>query len=78
MIKIGALVRHYIPSIFEYCEKQDHSEFGRLCDRAYSKDTLDVNFPFCKPVTEISTMENQRFWSQVYVVRGTSVRVTSQ
>jgi 5-methylcytosine-specific restriction endonuclease McrA len=77
-MKIGALVQHYIPIIFEHCEKQDHAEFDRLCDRAYSKDSLDVNFPFCRPVAEISALENRRFWSQVYVVRGISVRVTSQ
>ena len=77
-MKIGALIQHYIPIIFEHCEKQDHSEFDRLCDRAYSKAALDVNFPFCKRVAEISTLENPRYWSQIYVVRGTSVRVTSQ
>jgi hypothetical protein len=43
-MKIGALMQHYIPIIFEHCEKRDHSEFDRLCDRAYSKATLDVNF----------------------------------
>jgi 5-methylcytosine-specific restriction endonuclease McrA len=78
MMKIGGLIQRYIPIIFEHCEKQDHSEFDRLCDRAYSKDALDVNFPFCKPVAEISALENRRYWSQVYVVRGISVRVTSQ
>ncbi|MCA3554186.1 HNH endonuclease signature motif containing protein [Aestuariivirga sp.] len=77
-MRIGDLVRHYIPFILEYCEKHDHSEFYRLCDRAYSTDTLDVNFPFCKPVAEISALENRRFWSQVYVVSGISVRVISQ
>jgi 5-methylcytosine-specific restriction endonuclease McrA len=76
-MKIGALVQHYIPIIFEHCEKQDHSEFDRLCDRAYSKDTLDVNFPFCKPVADISALENRRYWSQIYVVRGKTVRVTN-
>ena len=77
-MKIGALMQHYIPIIFEHCEKRDHSEFDRLCDRAYSKTTLDVNFPFCKPVEAISAVENRRYWSQIYVVRGRTVRVTSQ
>ncbi|MDN5787862.1 HNH endonuclease [Pseudorhodobacter sp.] len=78
MMKIGGLIQHYIPIIFALCEKQDHAEFDRLCDRAYSKDVLDVNFPFCKPISEISALENRRYWSQVYIVRGMSVRVTSQ
>ena len=78
MMKIGGLIQHYIPIIFEYCETQVPTEFGRLCDRSYSKETLDVNFAFCKPVAEISALENRRYWSQVYVVRGVSVRVTSQ
>lgn len=77
-MKIGRLIQHYIPIIFEHCEKQDHAEFGRLCDRAYSKAELDVNFPFCKPIAEIPVSEKRRYWSQVYVVRGISVRVTSQ
>lgn len=78
MMKIGELIRHYIPGIFRHCEESDHAEFGRLCDRAYSKDALDVNYPFCKRVAEISALENLRYWSQVYLVRGVSVRVTSQ
>ncbi len=77
-MKISALIRHYVPIIFEYCEKKDHTEFSRLCDRAYSKNVMDINFPFCKPVAEIGALESQRFWSQVYIVRGVSVRVTSQ
>lgn len=77
-MKVGELVRHYIPIIFDYCEKQDHAEFDRLCDQSYSKDVMDVNYPFCKPVTQISALENRRYWTQIYVVRGVSVRVTSQ
>lgn len=77
-MKIGALIQHYIPIIFEHCEKRDHSEFDRLCDRAYSKTTLDVNFPFCKPVEDIGLWKTGGSWSQIYVVRGRTVRVTSQ
>lgn len=77
-MKIGRLVQHYIPEIFAYCEKVDHDEFQRLCDRTYAKRTLDINFPFCKPIDEISTLESRRYWSQTHVVRGVSVRVTSQ
>ena len=77
-MKIGKLVQHYIPNILGYCEKQDHKEFERLCDRAYSKSQFDINFPFFKPVSEISASERMRYWSNTYIVRGTSVRVTSQ
>ena len=72
------LIKLIIPIIFEHCEKQDHAELGRLCDRAYSKAEFDINFPFCKPIAEIAALENRRYWSRVYVVRGISVRVTSQ
>ena len=60
-MKIGGLIQHYIPIILEYCETQDPAEFGRLCDGTYSKEALDVNFPFCKPVAEISALENRRY-----------------
>ena len=77
-LKIGQLVQRYIPRIFRYCETADHNEFERLCDFEYSKQNFNVNFPFCKPAGKIGVDESRRYWTQIYVVRGVSVRVTSQ
>ncbi len=50
---IGKVVQRSIRAILEYCETQDPTEFSRLQDARYSKDTFDVNYPFCQPITKI-------------------------
>lgn len=77
-MKIGRVVQAHIPKIFRHCDRVDHAEFDRLCDKGYSKKTFDINFPFCKPVDDIGNFERRRYWTQIYLVRGVSVRVTSQ
>lgn len=77
-MKIGAFVKQFTGRIFDYCEKQDYGELERLQDSAYSKRIFDVNFPFCKEVGAIEAAESKRYWTDVYVVRGKSFRVTSQ
>ncbi len=77
-MKIGKLVRRNIPAIFKYCETQDQSEFARLQDRQYSKETFDINYPFCQPVSEIGQTEHIRYWKDNHIVHGVPVRVTSQ
>lgn len=75
---IGKVVQRSISAIFEYCETQDPAEFARLQDARYSKDTFDVNYPFCQPITKIGPDQSRRFWTQRYLVHGVTVRVTSQ
>lgn len=77
-MKIGKVVQAHIPAIFRHFDRIDHAEFARLCDKGYSKETFDINFPFCKPVDEIGSFERRRYWAQIYLVRGVSVRVTSK
>jgi len=77
-MKIGKLVQRHIPAIFEYCETKDASEFSRLQDARYSKETLDINYPFCCPVANISQQDQVRYYAQVYTVFTVPVRVTSQ
>lgn len=77
-MKIGRLVRRCIPAIFDYCETRDPNEFARLQDARFSKDAFDINYPFCRPVSKIGETDRVRFWNREYVVRGVSVRVTSQ
>ncbi|PKP85655.1 MAG: hypothetical protein CVT80_01425, partial [Alphaproteobacteria bacterium HGW-Alphaproteobacteria-2] len=77
-MKIGQFVQSSIPAIFEYCERQDPAEFVRLQDTRYSKETFDINYPFCRPVDQIGQTDRVRYWNRDYVVNGISVRVTSQ
>ncbi|MDO6731155.1 HNH endonuclease signature motif containing protein [Marinovum sp. 2_MG-2023] len=77
-MKIGQFVKRHVPAIFDYCETSDPSEFARLQDPQYSKETLDINFPFCKPVSKITPEEHVRFYNATYVVHRVPVRVTSQ
>lgn len=77
-MKIGVIVRQYIPEVFSYCEKQDPSEFNRLQNPEYSKNTFDINYPFCKPTAQIRDRLQPRYWKQEYDVHGVRVRVSSQ
>ena len=74
---IGKLIQHSIPEIFEYCETQDPTEFARLQDQQYSKETFNINYPFCQPVTKVGPDQNPRFWAKRYLVHGVTVRVTN-
>lgn len=77
-MKIGQFVKRNVPAIFQYCETSDPSEFARLQDPQYSKETFDINYPFCKPVSKISSEEHVRFYNAIHKVHGVPVRVTSQ
>ncbi|WP_008313035.1 HNH endonuclease [Leptolyngbya sp. PCC 6406] len=77
-MKIGQFVKAHIREIFSHCDTGDHNEIDFLLDPAYSKRTFGVNFPFCAAVEDIEKTESKRYWTDVYLVRGTRVRVTSQ
>jgi 5-methylcytosine-specific restriction endonuclease McrA len=77
-MKIGQLVKSHIKDIFRYCDTVDHEELPRLMDENYSKKTLDINFPFCKEASIIPADQSKRYWTSSYLVRGKTVRVSSQ
>lgn len=77
-MKIGQLVRRFVPDIFAHCEEVDSAEFSRLLDKRYSKDTFGINFPFCSETGAIPDLESKRFWKDEYPVLGVRARVTSQ
>lgn len=77
-MKIGKLVQRHIPAMFEHCETKDSNGFSQLQDSRYSKETLDINYPFCRPVAQISQEDQVRYYQQVYTVFNVPVRVTSQ
>lgn len=77
-MKIGQLVKAHVKEIFRYCEITDHGELDRLIDKKYSKNTFDINYPFCAEVASISPEDSKRFWTNRYLVQGKTVRVSSQ
>jgi hypothetical protein len=71
-LPIGKLVQSYIGKIFRAC---DDDELMKLMDKQYTKDTFDINFPFC---AELENITHVRYWKHIHVVRGKTVRVCSQ
>ena len=77
-MKIGKLVKQHIKEIFFYCDNVKHEEIDLLLDKNYSKNTFGINFPFCIELEKISPRESMRYWTEIYLVRGKRIRVTSQ
>lgn len=78
-LKIGQLVKSYIPLIINYCKSKNPSELIRLQDKAYSKETLGINFPFIVRAdgSEID-IDSMRFWKKVYKIGNKDFRFCSQ
>lgn len=77
-MRIGQLVKSHTKKIFHYCDTVDHRELSRLMDPMYSKKTFDINFPFCTEASIIPLDQSRRYWRTSYLVRGKTVRVSSQ
>ena len=77
-MRIGQLVKAHIRQIFSYCDSVEHDEIISLLNPVYSKQTFGLNFPFCTAIDEIQLSESKRYWTEIYLVRGKNVRVTSQ
>jgi 5-methylcytosine-specific restriction endonuclease McrA len=77
-MRIGQLVKAHVTKIFTYCDRIEHEEFLALLDADYSKRKFGINFPFCICVEDIDSTLSKRYWTEVYLVRGRRVRVTSQ
>lgn len=76
-MKIGKLVKSYIPKIFQYCQQHDLSELERLKDKSYSNNTFGIGFPFCS-TQEIASLNSKRYWKDTYKINGEVLRVSSQ
>ncbi len=74
-MKIGLLVRHFIPSIVEYCEKKDPSELDRLQDENYSNDTFNININYSFFKIANNEINNRRYYSQKYKMGNQDFRV---
>lgn len=79
ILKIGELVKTYVPHIFQYCIAEDFSELERLSNKKYSKDTFGINYPFCVRLDDnILNNESHRFWKTEFKVKNQYYKVTSQ
>lgn len=76
-MRIGDLVKWYIPKINAFCE-EDSNEFKKLQNLNYCRETFEIGFPFYKEVDDLMHTQHVRFWVPPYIVRGKTVRVTSQ
>ena len=76
-MKIGELVRKYIPKIFAYC-KENPAELNNLLTLEYSKRNFRIYYPFCMEAEIITAEQSQRYWTTRYDVCGQTIRVTSQ
>lgn len=78
-MKIGQLVKTYIPNIINYCQSQNHLELDNLQDKNYSKQTLGINFPFIvRAYGEEYDQEPERYWKKVYTIGAKDYRFCSQ
>jgi 5-methylcytosine-specific restriction endonuclease McrA len=77
-MKIGEFVKAQLRAIIDSCESGDHGELDRLLDAEYSKATFNLNFPFCADTDDLPPDLSRRYWSQLHIVRGRTVRVCSQ
>jgi len=79
ILKIGELVRAYVPKIIEYCEEIDQDEIGRLQNLEYSKDIFGISsYPFWLRKENITKNISRRFWNDIYVILEDEFRVSSQ
>lgn len=77
-MKIGELVKQHIKQIFFHCDNVEHDEIYSLLDPKYSKNTFGIYFPFCIELENIEQSQSKRYRTEIYLVRGKRVRVTSQ
>ncbi len=75
-MKVGQLVKHYVPKIIAYCIEHDRDEIDRLQDTHYSKTMFGISWPFWSPLNKIE--ESKRFWIKPYQVEDQIFRASSQ
>lgn len=78
-MKIGELVKTYIPQILDYCQTQNHLELVNLQNEHYSKQTFGINYPFLvRANSTLFSQEPMRFWKRVYTIDSKDYRFCSQ
>lgn len=77
-MKVGKLVKLYMPKILSYCEDKNASELPKLMTKEYSKKVFNINFPFYMEISLIRPSQSSRYWQDEYMVQGKRIRVCSQ
>ncbi len=76
-MKIGQLVKKFIPKIIEYCMNKDQEEIIKLQELEYCKTIFGVSsYPFWAKKDKIR--KSERFWTKIYKVDNDEFRVNSQ
>lgn len=76
-MKIGQLVREFIPEIIAYCEEVDQDEISRLQNLEYCRNIFGLSsYPFWLKKDNIT--DRKRFWTDAYVLNEDEFRVSSQ
>ena len=73
-MKIGQLVKKFIPEIINYCEEVDIQEAIRLYDPEYSKRKFNINYPFWVNASS-PDFEDRRYWKNKYDLDHNKIRV---
>jgi hypothetical protein len=76
-MQIGQLVKNHIGKILRHCEN-DPDELSSLMDATYSRNTFNLNWPFCVEAGRISSTDHVRYWIDCYVCGDKRLRVCSQ
>jgi len=76
-MKIGQLVRIFIPKIIDYCLTIDEEEIVRLQDLEYTRNTFGVSsYPFWSRTDNVN--DSKRFWTEIHIIHEDEFRVSSQ
>jgi len=73
-LKIGELVKYFIPLVIEYCENKDNTEIDRLTNEKYSKKVFNIRYPFFLHIKDIPKDNHIRYWAKSYIIKGESYR----
>jgi hypothetical protein len=76
-MRIGELVRSYLPQIIELIETDRNDLIAKLQDSEYSNRKFGIHYPFLLKTTYDAPRES-RYWAHRYDIDGSFYRVTSE
>lgn len=78
-MKIGELVKSFIPVILDEICAENKTELKNLMSKEYSKQIFGINYQFLVDEdSKIIETDSRRFWKRVYQLDGKNYRVCSQ
>lgn len=76
-MRIGALVRSYLPRLIELIETDRSDLLDKLQNGEYSNRKLGIHYPFLLKTT-YDALREPRYWARLYDINGNFYRVTSE